>query len=160
MAFEELMMLTYILFKIEKMKNWSEADKLLIKAGVGRMHGRGESSLPEEYPFRINEMLEKSEKYVGNNFSKLSGVFKDTYSFISDFVHPNAPSRLIFTKIEKGKTLFVYTDKVDGNDLGMVLNYGCMTSELYFLIWRRLKEIKMPINTKNQILYSAAGESH
>lgn len=139
MMVEELIFITFVLSKIEKAKDLETVDNLITKATVGR---RTRSS-PGLLPFNIMTTLEEAEKYFRKNFKKLVGMLDDIYTFISDYVHPNAPSRYYFFENQENKIKFVYRYKASNQDIGMILNYACMTLEMYTIIWARLEKIKL-----------------
>lgn len=143
MIFEETVLLTFALTKIEKAKNWDSLDHFITRLSVGRHTGRNEKDTADKKPYNIKTALDDAEKYISKNEPQLTGVFESTYTFISDYVHPNAPSRYYFFSIKNEKVHFLLKTKVHDKDKGLVLNYGCMTLKLYELFWKRINNIKL-----------------
>jgi hypothetical protein len=92
--------------------------------------------------------LDEAEKYIGSKDEKMKGIFENTYSFISDFVHPNAPSRFHFMK-NYGSKKRVSTSPTTDNDVKMLLNYACMTAALYLLNIQKLLRFDLNSLPKN-----------
>lgn len=144
MFFEELILVIFVLSRMEKQTSWNSADGFLTKLNIGRMTGRNKNVPAELLPFRIGKALKETEKYVGKNFPKFPGKFRKIYTFISDYVHPNAPTRYHFWKVTEDKLNLVYHDRVGEQDLGMVLNYAVMILKFYKIIWKRLHAVSLP----------------
>lgn len=140
MLFEELILLTFVLSKLSKAKNLKQVDYVVSKVSTGRKTRKK----PGCMPYNIISTMEEAEKYIGKEFKELVGMFENSYTFISDFVHPNAPSRFYFFKDLGDKIHFVFNYKAEDQDIGMVLNYSCMCLKMYIIIWERLKSLKFP----------------
>lgn len=143
MLLEETVLMVFILSKMEKKKDWEEAQYLLTKVNIGR-RTRDSKEIPEDKrPYNVTRALQESEKYLVKKDKKMHGVLDETYTAISDFVHPNAPSRYFFWEEAGDKIKFVYRKKVGDQDLGMILNYACMVLKLYNHSWSKLNDIKL-----------------
>lgn len=140
MIFEETILLTFVLSKIEKSKDPLEVDRILVRVATGR---RTRSTQGIE-PYNIITMGEEAEKYLTRNFKNLEGMFRETYTLMSDYVHPNAPSHYYFFQDYGDKIKFVYKKKPSEQNIWMVLNNGCMTLDMYTVIWFRLSKIGIP----------------
>ncbi len=142
MIFEELVLLIFVLSKLEKLPDWPSTEYVLTRVLVGR-HSRDETDIPpEKKPYNIVTALEEAEKYADKLPGDTKGKFDETYTFISDFVHPNAPTRYYFWQIVGESVTFVYRKEVGRDDLGSILNYTSITLKLYLHIWTKLNELK------------------
>ncbi len=146
MMFEEVVLLIFVLSKMKKKKSWEDAYYLLTKLNIGRrIRDVEDKDIPDnQKPYNIISALDEAEKYLSSVDSNLSETLSRTYTVISDYVHPNAPSRYFFWEESGEKIKFVYRMKVSEQDLGMILNYTCMTVKLFIYSWTKLNEIKMP----------------
>ncbi len=143
MLFEEVVLSTFLLTKMEKYKTWKEADKVLIKLSIGRRTGRDKIQTEDQLPYRIGKVIKKSEKYLEQNIPDLKGSFNKMYTFISDFVHPNAPSRYYFWEYTELTVKFIYRRVVATEDLIMILNYTALILGLYKIFWSKLQKISL-----------------
>lgn len=143
MMFEEIVLMIFVLSKMENKKDWEEAYYLLTKVNIGRKT-RKQKEIPEQKrPYNVVTALETAEKYLTKKDKKMQGILDETYTVISDYVHPNAPSRYFFWEESGDKIKFVYRKKVGDQDLGMILNYTCMIMKLYNYAWSKLNDVKL-----------------
>lgn len=150
MMFEESILLIFVLSKMEKKKSWADAYYLLTKLNIGRKSRdyHEKEITDDKKPYNIITALKESEKYLKNTDEKLAGMLDDTYTVISDYVHPNAPSRYFFWEESGEKIKFVYRKKVGDQDLGMILNYTSMMLKIYLFSLTKLNDVKLPLTSK------------
>ena len=63
---------------------------------------------------------------------------------MSDYVHPDASSHYYFFQDFGDKIHFIYRKKPREQDIGAILNNGCLTLDIYTVIWSRLEKVKLP----------------
>lgn len=144
MMFEETAMMGFVLSKCDDTSDRRSLNSFLARITTSRYTHKNPSKISEDKkPFRIGKMMQIAEKYVCRVNKKLSGIFTTTYSFLSDYVHPNGPSRFYFIKWENDWIKFRKPINNE-NDIGMILNYCCMTLDLYNYFWIRFKKIRIP----------------
>ncbi|MEO6077366.1 MAG: hypothetical protein ABIP54_01095 [Candidatus Andersenbacteria bacterium] len=138
MMFEELIALTFVLWKLQQIDSREDAEKVLEKATIGRRTAK--PALPS---FNIMTMGKGAEEYITNNYPQLAGMYNDTYEFLSEYVHPNGPSRHHFWERDEN-AIYFKQPPFAGEDKDMILNYGCMTLNMYALIYTSLRKVKLP----------------
>lgn len=89
-------------------------------------------------------MGEEAENFLSHNFRNLKGMFRKTYTLRSDYVHPDAPSHYYFFQDSGDKIHFICGKKPSEQNIGMILNNGCLTLDTYAVIWPRLEKVKLP----------------
>lgn len=139
MVSEEVILITFILSKMKKTKSLENASHVLFKVSVGTSSYSGEKGdVPK--PYNINTTLVEAENYLKSLDNGLCGIFEDSYSFISDLVHPNAPSRFHYLR-NYGNKKRVISPQTTDDDVRMLLNYACMVLGLYTFSIKQLMEI-------------------
>ncbi len=138
MLFEEVILITFTLSKLEKSKNLENADHILTRIAVGlKTKLRVDEHIE---PYNIHTTLEEAEHYIELKDSKLKGIFEETYTFISEYVHPNAPSRYHFNRTYGSKVRITKVSTTE-DDLKMILNYACMALGLYLYVMKPLLKV-------------------
>jgi hypothetical protein len=140
MIFEETILNTFTLSKLSKAKKIEEVNHILLRISVGKKTKL--KSHDEMNPYNIITTLEEAEKYISLQDTNLKGIFNESYTFISDQVHPNAPSRYYFMKRYADKVRITYNPPTK-DDIKMLLNHSCMAVGLFLFIIKRL--IKMDL---------------
>lgn len=149
---EEVGILGQILSICETSQNNGEIDILLNRASAGFYSGRGnKKEIPiEQKPLRVGNALDESEKYIKAKNPELEGIFQETYDFISEYVHPNGPSRFIFFKQERDLANFLLPS-TNSDDRSMILNYGSMILNLYEYFLLKLEKLDMLNKIKDSL---------
>lgn len=138
---EQTIFLAFVLSKLSKKKSWQDADYLLTKASIGRRSRDEKEIADDKKPYNIVTSLEAAEEYISKEEPKLAGVFENTYTYISDFVHPNAPSHFYFWNHTESEIYFEEKIGIAHEDLGMILNHYAMSLKLFNLVTKRLNSI-------------------
>ncbi len=136
MIFEEVILITFLLSKLEKAKTLEQANHVLLRISTGTASYAGrDGDIPK--PYNIHATLEEAEKYLSSVDESLKGIFEETYSFISDYVHPNAPSHFYFMR-NYGVSKRIISPPTTEKDMKMLLNYACMAVGLFIFSIQKL----------------------
>lgn len=138
MMLEELMVLTFVLRKLNKISEVKKINELLNKVTLGRR-----TANPQVKPFNILTVGEDAEKYLKETYPKLAGMYEEIYDFISEYVHPNGPSRHHFW-YKDDEVIYIRKPAFTSDDANELYNYGCMVLGAYEIIHGQLKKVKLP----------------
>ena len=116
-----------------------EVSEFLNRISTGRKTRPRPGVTPK--PFHINDMLRSADRLFETLLPELSGVLWDTYTFVSDLVHPNSPARYQFWKLKGDHAVFVEKGDLLRDDLWMILNYTAMAGKLYLIVIGRLDDL-------------------
>lgn len=138
MMLEEAMVITFALSELDKLSDEDKLDDFFNKLTIGR-----KTQDPKVAPYNINTVGETAEKFLKEKYPKLAGLYRDTYDYLSEYVHPNGPSRHYFWKRD-GKTIHFRKPPFTTTDAVELYTYGCMTLDIYQLIYKQIKKLKLP----------------